>query len=113
MSRGLGKVQRMCLDVLSRQESTLDSIEIAGRALDKSEINDSEHVSFRRALRKLADRGLVVDMGRSFHDRRRRWALPDVAKRYFERVELVFGKQMAAEAKAKSSFTADRFPDDA
>lgn len=91
----------------------LDSIEITGRALDKYEINDSEHVSFRRALRKLADRGLVVDMGRSFHDRRRRWAMPDVAKRYFERVELVFGKQMAAEAKAKSSFTADRFPDDA
>jgi len=113
MSRGLGKVQRMCLDVLTQDGKMLDSIEITGRALDKYEINDSEHVSFRRALRKLADRGLVVDMGRSFHDRRRRWALPDVAKRYFERVELVFGKQMAAKEIARSSFRADRFPDDA
>lgn len=113
MSRGLGKVQRMCLDVLDKQESTLDSIEIAGRALDKCEINDSEHVSFRRALRKLADRGLVVDMGRGFRDGRRHWALPDVARRYFERVEVAFGRRAAMEAKAKTNFTADHFPDDA
>lgn len=111
MSRGLGKVQRMCLDVLTEQEKMLDSIEIAGRALDKEAINDSEHVSFRRALRKLADRGLVVDMGRGFRDGRRCWALPDAAKRYFERVESAFGRRAAMEAKARSNFTAERFPE--
>jgi hypothetical protein len=84
MSRGLGKIQRMCMDVLANQESMLDSIEIAGKALGKKEINDSEHVSFRRALRKLARAGMIVDMGRGFHDGRRRWALPDVAKREFD-----------------------------
>jgi len=29
MSRGLGKVQRMCLSVLTEQDKMLDSIEVA------------------------------------------------------------------------------------
>jgi len=113
MSRGLGKVQRMCMDVLANQEEMLDSIEIAGRALDKKVINDSEHVSFRRALRQLSAKRLVVDMGRGFHDGRRRWALPHAAKRYFDHYERCFGRRPAMEAKARSNFTAERFPDHA
>jgi len=113
MSRGLGKVQRMCLSVLGSHGSHLDSIEIAGRALDKEVINDSEHVSFRRALRTLAERGRVVDLGRGFHDGRRRWALPEAAKRYFEDYERFFGRRQAMRARLASRFTADRFPDHA
>ena len=113
MSRGLGKVQRLCLDVLEERAKLLDSIEIAGRALGKYEISDSEHVSFRRALRKLAARGLVVDMGRGFRDGRRCWALPDVARRYFERVEAAFGRRVAREVKANTSFTDGSPPDEA
>ena len=63
MSRGFGKIQRMCMDALAKQESMLDSIEVAGKALGKEVINDSEHASFRRALRKLARAGLIVDIG--------------------------------------------------
>ena len=113
MSRGLGMVQRMCLSVLESHGDHLDSIEIAGRALDKEVINDSEHVSFRRALRTLAERGLVVDLGRGFRDGRRRWALPEAAKRYFQDYERLFGRRQAMRARLTSRFTADRFPDHA
>ena len=110
MSRGLGKVQRMCLDVLKGSGKMLDSIEIAGRALDKREINHSEHASFRRALRKLADMGLIVNMTRHWHNNRRWWAMPEVAKRIFDREAKVFGRQAADERKAESRFTKDRYP---
>ena len=93
MSRGLGKVQRMCLSVLAQEPEPMDSITIAAKAMGHDVINDSEHVSFRRALRKLARAGKVVDIGRAFHDRRRRWALPDAAKRYFEEYERFFGRK--------------------
>jgi hypothetical protein len=113
MSRGLGKVQQTCRDVLADEGALLDSIEIAGRALHKEVINDSEHASFRRALRKLADCRMVVDMGRGFRHGRRCWALPDAAKRYFDDDERCFGKQAATKARARAKFTAERFPDHA
>lgn len=113
MSRGLGKVQQLCLSALAEQGGMLDSIEIIGRALHKEVINDTEHASFRRALRKLAQRGKVVDMGRGFHDGRRRWALPDAAKRYFDDCERCFGKQAAVRARAQANFTAQRYPEHA
>jgi len=113
MSRGLGRIQRMCLDVLTEQGKMLDSIEIAGRALGKEVINDSEHTPFRRALRKLSAKGLVVDMGRRFWSGRRHWALPEVAKHYFERIESVLGRRASMEHKARSHFTPERFPDHA
>lgn len=93
MSRGLGKVQRMCVNVLAQDSEPRDSISIAATALDKDMINESEHVSFRRALRKLARAGKVVDLGRSFHNKRRHWALPDAAKRYNEEYERFFGRK--------------------
>lgn len=93
MSRGLGKVQRMCLSVLAQEPEPMDSITVAARAMGKDVINDSEHVSFRRALRKLARAGKVVDIGRAFHNKRRHWALPDAAKRYIEEYERFFGRK--------------------
>ena len=113
MSRGLGKIQRMCLEVLTEQGKRLDSIEIAERALGKDVINDSEHASFRRALRKLSAKGLVVDMGRRFRFGRRHWALPEVAKHHFEHIERDFGRSALMEHKARSRFTLERFPDHA
>ncbi len=69
----------------------LDSIEIAGRALEKYEINESEASSYRRALRKLAEAGAIVDMGRNWHNGRRHYALPEEAERYRRRVRETFG----------------------
>ena len=103
----------MCLDVLAEQGKLLDSIEVAERALGKDVINDSEHTSFRRALRKLSAKGLVVDMGRHFRSGRRHWALPEVAKDHFEHIESVFGRSALIEHKARSNFTPERFSDHA
>jgi len=111
MSRGLGKVQRMCLEVLAGQREEIDSIVIAAKALGKDEISDSEHVSFRRALRQLARAGKVVDMGRAYHNRRRYWALPEIAKRSFDLTERCLGREAAMQAKARAKFTAERFPE--
>lgn len=81
MSRGLGRIQRACLDVFRRNPGkVLDSITIAGCVVRRNEITNSEHVSVRRALNKLAAAGLVVNMGRKYSDGCRRWALPDAAQ---------------------------------
>ncbi len=111
MSRGLGKIQQMCLSVLTEQDKLLDSITVAAKAVNRNEITDSEHVSFRRALRKLNAMGQVVDMGRYFRDGRRRWATPQVAKRYFDRIEIHMGRQMADSRRRESRFTPARYPE--
>ena len=92
MSKGLGQVQRSVLAVfVAAPSERLDSIEIAGRALGKYEINDSEASSYRRALRKLAEAGAIVDMGRNWRNGRRRYALPEGAEQYRRRVRETFG----------------------
>ncbi|MCL2645592.1 MAG: hypothetical protein FWD61_01140 [Phycisphaerales bacterium] len=106
----MGKVQQLCLEVLAKQSKEIDSIAIVGVALQKNEITESEHVSFRRALRQLERAGKIVDLGRSFHNRRRRWAMPEVAKRYFIDYGQFLGKEKEMKAKAKANFTAERFP---
>ncbi len=92
MSKGPGQVQRSVLAVFeAAPNELLDSIEIAGRALGKYTIDDSEASSYRRALRNLAEAGAIVDMGRNWHDGRRHYALPEKAKRYRRRVRETFG----------------------
>ncbi len=85
-------MQRSVLAVFeAAPDEMLDSIEIAGRALGKYEIDDSEASSYRRALRNLAEAGAIVDMGRNWHNGRRHYALPEVAERYRRRVRETFG----------------------
>ena len=92
MSKGLGQVQRSVLVVFdAAPNELLDSIEIAGRALGKHTITESEATTYRRALRNLAEVGDIVDMGRNWHDGRRRYALPEKAERYRRRVRMTFG----------------------
>ena len=92
MSKGPGQVQRSVLAVFeAAPNELLDSIEIAGRALGKYEIDDSEASSYRRALRNLAEVGAIVDMGRKWHDGRRYYALPEEAERYRRRVREILG----------------------
>ncbi len=92
MSKGHGQVRRSALAVFeAAPNELLDSIEIAGRALGKYEIDDSEASSYRRALRKMAEAGAIVDLGRSWHDGRRRYALPDEAERYRRRFRETLG----------------------
>ncbi len=93
MSKGPGQVQRSILAVFdAAPDDWLYCIEIAGRALEKRTIAESEASSYRRALRKLADAGVIVDMGRKWHDGRRHYALPAAAERYNRRVRKTFGQ---------------------
>lgn len=91
MSRGLGKLQRAALDVVTR-DGMLDSIEIAGRLFDTKTVSPAQDSATRRALRGLAERGALTDMGRYWRGGRRHWATPDEAARYRERVRAVFGR---------------------
>ena len=81
MSKGPGQVRRSIRAVVeAAPNELLDSIEIAGRALGKYEIDDSEASSYRRAL------------GRNWRDGQRRYALPNGAERYRRRVRETFGR---------------------
>lgn len=94
MSRGLGKIQRAVLEVFENNpKKGLDSIVVTGLVFDKTEVNDSECVSVRRALRSLVKSELLLDMGRGFRQGRRQYALPEYYEEYRERVNTVFGKK--------------------
>ena len=93
MSRGHGQTQRAILQVFeATPDELLDPIEIAGQALDKMEITESDASSYRRALRKLAQAGLLMDMGRHYTNGRRRYALPEYAARYNSLLRKAFGR---------------------
>ena len=79
MSRGMGDIQRGCLEVLGLNKGgPLDSVMITVCVVCRDEVTASEHSSVRRALRKLADAGKVVAMSREgWSDGRRRWMLPE------------------------------------
>ena len=111
MSRGLGTIQRHCLSVLTSQDKLMDSITVEAIAVGRNEITEVEHVSFRRALRKLKAMGKVVDMRRGFRDGRRCWATPAVAKRYFDRIEKSMGQHLANDMRRKSRFTSENYPE--
>lgn len=85
MSKGLGRIQRACLEVLKlNPNDPLDSIVITALVVERETVTESEHVSVRRALRKLASAGLVIDMQRrGWHSNRRHWALPETATKYY------------------------------
>ena len=92
MSRGLGKLQRSALAEVSSGE-LLSSIEIAGRVFATASVSLAQDSAVRRALRALAARGLLVDMGRGWRSGRRHWATPEEAARYHARVLAVFGRR--------------------
>jgi len=81
----------------------MDSIEIAGRVFDTQCINDSQHVTVRRALRALAKTDDVIDLGRAFRNGRRHWATRDKAEAYFARIGQVFGAKEEALHRARAS----------
>ena len=93
MSKGLGQVQHSILAVFdAAPDDWLYSMEIAGRALERRSITESEASSYRRALRSLADAGVIVDMGRKWHEGRRYYALPAAADRYNRQILETLGK---------------------
>lgn len=61
-------------------------------ALGSSTVSAAQASSVRRALRQLAEDGQAVDLGRGFHDGRRRWATPARAAEYLGRATQVFGR---------------------
>jgi hypothetical protein len=96
MSRGLGRIQKKCLEVLGTkdpevkqdslvEQGLLDTITLAWLVFGRKQINEAQYASVRRALGALARKGLVTNLGRSFHDNTGRWALPEAARAYSER----------------------------
>jgi|SRR5690625_1167364 len=92
MSRGPGKTQRAALQTLEAADRPLDTLAIAATALGRNTITEAEASSYRRALRRLADAGLIVDLGRHWRYGRRGYATPEAAERYHQRVQQTFGK---------------------
>jgi hypothetical protein len=92
MCRGLGALQRACLDVLTTRRQHLDSIAIAAAVTGHNPVTLSEHASTRRALRKLAKAGAIVDMGRYWRMGRRHWGIPEVADEARRRALAMFGR---------------------
>ena len=91
MSRGPGRTQRQALEVLEREARSMDAVEVACSALGRT-ITGSEASSYRRALRSLARRGIVADLGRSYRFGRRHYATLDVAAEMQERYRATFGE---------------------
>ncbi|MFC6199136.1 hypothetical protein [Ponticaulis profundi] len=94
MSKGYGKLQRAILDVFeSDPDKLLDTITIGVRAYGVNPISRAQASSVRRALRKLVDAGEVVDLGRSWRQARRHFALPSTAAAYRKRYQDTFGQR--------------------
>jgi hypothetical protein len=95
MSRGLGRVERGCWDIIQRNEY-LPTSEIAALVFELFGTEDGEECFFpdkvnkaqasatRRALRSLARKGLIVPLSRRYQDGERRWATVEAAKKYLE-----------------------------
>jgi hypothetical protein len=96
MSKGYGKMQRAILDVFeAKPDELLDTITIAALAYGENPVSNAQASSVRRSLRKLVDAGEVVDLGRGWRDRRRRFALPHKATEYRQRVADMTGARGA------------------
>ena len=99
MSRGPGAVQRRLLAILENEDRLIDTIQLAALVFDIERnvagqrlVSESRVASVRRALGKLAKAGKITDLGRHWHDGRRRWATPARAVQYHQRVNAVFGR---------------------
>ncbi|WP_407543734.1 hypothetical protein Q0M94_28110 (plasmid) [Deinococcus radiomollis] len=91
MSRGPGTIQRAALEALQLSATMLDSITVACQVYGHNPVSEAEVVSVRRALRSLAKRGQVADMGHGWRSGRRMWALPERGAAYQVRVQQAFG----------------------
>jgi hypothetical protein len=92
MSRGLGRIEQSALRVLEAGE-LMSPLEIAARAEHVAVVSEAVYRSYARALRTLARKGLIQDVGRHFRHGSKRYALPDAATAYEARVRTVFGEQ--------------------
>jgi hypothetical protein len=85
MSRGLGKLQHKIIAALA--DGRVDTIGLTCRLTGMNPCPAIDVVNVRRALRSLARRGLVVDLGRGFVAGRRYWALPEHADAMLARLQ--------------------------
>ena len=84
-------MQQRALAAVTACTMPTDSITLAAAVFGHDPVTQAEATSVRRALRRLADQGLVADCGWHYTDHRRRWAMPAVAKASVERWERAFG----------------------
>ena len=83
-------VQQRLIAILEEHDGPLDTIELAAGVYQinpdetgQTNLSAAQLVSVRRALRGLANRGVIGDLGRrGWHDGRQRWASVKVTERY-------------------------------
>src|SRR5690348_3630824 len=84
MSRGLGKVERKCLEVLAdksqSKEGLFSTTLLAARVYGVEQITAAQHASIRRALSGLARKGLVIRLGRRQRANAEHWGLASEAR---------------------------------
>lgn len=86
MSKGHGSLQRSIMAVFAGRDDLLDSISVAGLVFDQNPVSAAQASSTRRALQKLVAEGALVDLGRGWNDKRRRYATPARAAVYDDRL---------------------------
>ncbi len=89
MSKGPGAVMRAALEAVRQATRPVESQEVARQVFERDRLEDvtpAESASVRRALRTLAQRGEVEDLGRDWSRKRRKWATPEGAAAHREQV---------------------------
>jgi hypothetical protein len=95
MSKGPGWLQRRLMEELQNSDKPRDTMDLAAAVFEQSYPSDAQHKSVHRALRKLADTGVIACLDKRTRWNTRQWASPEVHERVL--------KQLAAlEAKAKA-----------
>ncbi len=80
MSRGLGRIEKRCLEVLEEQDARTDqkamgTTTIAANVYGVEKLTAAQHASIRRALGGLAKKGHVSRTGRWHLDYSEHWIL--------------------------------------
>jgi hypothetical protein len=100
MSRGLGKVQRSVMDVLSRGGG-LTSFDLAAQVYGaitlpdgRCSVSNAQRAAVRRALSSLQRRGLAFQCGRT-HQGRAVWMTREQAEHHAESMPAILGTRSA------------------
>lgn len=78
---------RAALEAVRQATRPLESQDVARQVFERERLEDvtpAESASVRRALRTLAQRGEVEDLGRDWSRKRRKWATPEGAAQHAE-----------------------------
>ena len=114
MSRGLGKVQRSVMDVLSWGDG-LTSFDLAAQVYgaitlpdNRWTVSNAQRAAVRRALASLQRRGLTFQCGRT-HQGRAVWMTREQAERHAARIPEMLGTRSSVRRGRLAEALAKRF----